>query len=140
MTVRGGGGGRNRWGVGGRLRAKTGRCPVDAIHERQLRSRPLWFRRTLDLIHIFSDSGSFVTAVVKLLDITLLGHAVIDLKVDLNVFEEETGGVTLKLETPQYWTRWPCLREHQSLAFPLVLSIFLVVVRFLFTFMKQKCK
>ena len=78
-----------------------------------------------------------MTAVVKLLDITLLGHAVIDLKVDLNVFEEETGGVTLKLETPQYWTRWPCLREHQSLAFPLVLSIFLVVVRFLFTFMKH---
>ena len=95
VTVRGGG--HYWWGVGGRLRGKTGRCPVDAVHERRLRSRPLWFRRTLDLIHVSSDSGWFVTSVVKLLDITLLGHTVIDLKVDFNMFADETVGVALKL-------------------------------------------
>ena len=47
-----------------------------------------------------------MTSVVKLLDITLLGHTVIDLKVDFNMFADETVGVALKLETPQHWTRW----------------------------------
>ena len=66
-----------------------------------------------------------MTSVVKLLDITLLGHTVIDLKVDFNMFADETVGVALKLETPQHWTRWIISRTTypDELAFDHLLSV-----------------
>ena len=93
--------------VGGCMWTEAWWCPVDAICERRLRSRSLWFSWNAEFgIHLVCDASWFKTAVVKLLDIALLWNTMFDLKVDPNVFADEAVGVTLKKEVILPRTQW----------------------------------